>query len=409
MNSSRIALEAGALVLTGLAIAAFTSCGGNQSGMSLVKPALAVADSNNSRVLLYADPLSNGSTAEVGSGHRDFSSAAPNGRKGNPDATTLSSPSSVLTDAEGKIYVVDSGNSRVLIFDPPFTTGKAAGAVIGQSDFISGEPRNTADGMGSAYAIALDGKGNLWVADVSNGRVLEYQPPFRSGMEASVVIGQNSASAQTQNCYDGAPSASSVCYPAGLAFDSAGNLWISDANNNRVLRFSLPFSTGMSASLELGQPASTAFTSNASGAPARDSLNAPTGLVFDPMGNLWVSDLNNNRVLKFAPPFSNGMSASEVLGQSDFVHGTPNRGAGQPDGHSLFMPWGLAINGDGNLIVTDTYNNRILTFSLPLQTGSEATVVLGQSVLTDGAVNQGAGSDNPTGSTLFHPLSSSAF
>jgi sugar lactone lactonase YvrE len=86
----------------------------------------------------------------------------------------------------------------------------------------------------------------------------------------------------------------------------------------------------------------------------------------DPTGNLWVSDLNNNRVLKFTPPFSNGMSASVVIGQTDFAHGSPNQGVDQPNGDTLSMPWGLAINTDGNLVVADTYNNRILTFSLPL-------------------------------------------
>jgi sugar lactone lactonase YvrE len=131
--------------------------------------------------------------------------------------------------------------------------------------------------------------------------------------------------------------------------------------------------------------------------------------VFDPTGNLWVSDLNNNRVLKFTPPFSNGMSASVVLGQTDLAHGTPNQGVDKPNGDTLSMPWGLAINTDGNLVVADTYNNRILTFSLPLETGNAAGVVVGQPTLTDGAVNQGAGSDNPSGTTLFHPFSASAF
>lgn len=407
MNRFRTAFKLETPVLTGLAVIALTSCGGTNN--ALHTPALAVADTNNSRVLLYAGPLNNGSSAQVVLGQRDLTHSRPNLGKGKPDATSLNSPSSVLTDANGNLYVADAGNARVLIFNPPFTTGMAASVVIGQPGFTSFDFSGSASGMGSSYAIALDSKGDLWVGDDSNGRVLEYQPPFRNGMEASVAIGQNSTSSETQNCYDGAPSASSVCQPTGLTFDSAGNLWISDSDNNRVLRFTPPFSTGMAASLELGQPASTAFTSKISGPPESYSLNTPTGLVFDPSGNIWVSDLNNNRVLEFTPPFSNGMPANAVLGQMDFAHGTPNRGVDQPDGNTLSMPWGLAINKDQNLVVVDTNNNRILTFSLPLQTGGAASVVLGQKALTDGAVNQGAGSDKPSGTSLFHPFSGSAF
>ena len=155
----------------------------------------------------------------------------------------------------GPMVVTDSLNDRVLIFNPPFTTEENASIVLGQSSFTTYATGTTASTLSAPTNATVDSSGNLWVTDFGNSRILEYTAPFSNGMSASVVIGQ-------ANFTDGGTSAtaSTMNSPAGSTFDSSGHLWVSDYDNNRVLRFTPPFSNGMSADLVLGQANFTAHT-----------------------------------------------------------------------------------------------------------------------------------------------------
>ena len=191
-----------------------------------------------------------------------------------------------------------------------FTNGQSASLVIGQKDFTSGSRGGASQsGLGGPSYAIIDSSGNLWVSDSHSSRVLEFKPPFSTGMNASLVIGQPNFETSAK-----VTSQSGTVGPVGLAFDSSGNLWVGDSGNNRVLEFKPPFSTGMPASLVIGQK------DFALALPGRstDGLFEPAGVNFDHSGNLWVLDGGNGRVLEFLPPFVNGMNASLVIGQADF-------------------------------------------------------------------------------------------
>jgi hypothetical protein len=166
----------------------------------------------------------------------------------------------------------------------------------------------------------------LWVADRGNNRVLEYAPPFSTGMAASVELGYAAAvgmnSPFTGTTFQGdacaAVTAGSVCSPTALAFDSGGNLWVADAGDHRVLEFRAPFTSGMAAGLVVGQPG---LTQAGVSVPAVDTVGTPAAVGFDSHGDLFVSDGEDNRILIYAPPFSDGMSAIVVLGQPNFTTG----------------------------------------------------------------------------------------
>jgi hypothetical protein len=101
----------------------------------------------------------------------------------------------------------------------------------------------------------------------------------------------------TSKSFANPPTASSLSVPTGLAFDGAGNLWVADSSYNRVLKFTGPFTNGESASLVIGQ---SGFTSNGSPTtPTASSLNKPSAVVFDSSVNPWITDNANNRVLKY--------------------------------------------------------------------------------------------------------------
>jgi hypothetical protein len=344
---------------------------------------VAIADSNNNRVLIFTEPLGAGENPAVVLGAPDFTSTSPkHGQSG------LSLESGLAFDFSGNLFVADTGNHRVLEFVPPFSSGMGASMVFGQSDFIGDTSSSTASGLFSPSSVAIDASGDLWVADLQNSRVLEYRSPLYSGMAASVAIGQSTIG-NTQFCNQsgsvyvvGNPTASTLCEPVAMTFDVGGNLWISDGANNRVLEYAPPFSTGMAAMLELGHATGTnAFTSyrtNDGGGVAGNTLWYPAGLAFNSNGNLWVTDDDNNRILEFVPPFNSGMPASLVLGQPDFTHDSP----GSSWQSSILEPFAIALDTNGNLLVADTWHNRVLVFTPPLSSGMNAGMVLGQPNLT---------------------------
>jgi uncharacterized protein (TIGR03437 family) len=166
--------------------------------------------------------------------------------------------------------------------------------------------------------------------------------------------------------------ASGLCYPRGVLTDPKGNLYVADTYNGRVVRFPAPFATWPqtqvleSADLVLGQ-------SSLTGAPITDPsayhMYWPYGLAFTGTNGLMVSDAAYNRVLyipfssgqtTFNAPADNGKPATKVFGQPDFV--TVSSGS-TPD--KLYSPHHIACDTDGQVYVTDPGNSRVEVFSDP--------------------------------------------
>ncbi len=298
---------------------------------------------------------------------------------GRPDFTSgtlqttqngLTIPSSTAFDSSGKLWAADLEDNRVLEFTPPFSNGMKASLVIGQPDFTSRTSQTTQNGLSSPIGTAFDSSGDLWVTDFVDNRVLEFTPPFSNGMKASVVIGQPDFTSNTgQTTQDGLKG------PEKATFDSSGDLWVTDAVSSRVLEFTPPFSNGMKASLVIGKPG---FTSS-SVSPTQNGLNDPDSATFDSSGNLWVTD-GANRVLEFTRPFTIGMKASLVIGQPDFTSNTP-----QTTQSGLGSPRGASLDTSGKLWVADGDNNRVLEFAPPFTIGMKASLVIGQPDFTSAA------------------------
>jgi sugar lactone lactonase YvrE len=159
-----------------------------------------------------------------------------------------SSSGSGLTQSS-TLLIADSYNNRVVIFDSSFSAAESATNVLGQADFTASVQATTASGLAGPIKAVTDGQGNIWVSDVRNNRVLRYGPPFTNGMAANLELGQMNFTTGGNST-----SMSGLALPHGLVFDKNGNLWVADSYNARVLEFSPPFTSGMAASLALGQP-----------------------------------------------------------------------------------------------------------------------------------------------------------
>jgi sugar lactone lactonase YvrE len=272
----------------------------------------------------------------------------------------------------GRLFVVEFvywdginqiGNSRVLSWPSAasFASGQAADLVIGQGSFTAREVGTGLNRFNGPEAAAVDLAGRLWVADTINHRVLRFDPPFSSGMDASLVLGQPKNQVLGPN-QGGQPAANTLYFPRGLAADTAGNLYVADDFNHRVLRFSPPFTDNMPANLVIGQADFSQNLPNRGGGPAQNTLNHPKGLAVDAAGNLYAAEYDNNRVTRFSPPLSSGMNASGLYGQPGYA--SNSAGLSQT---SLDHPVDVAVPAAGDaLYVTDQQNVRVLAYSNPL-------------------------------------------
>ncbi|MGC1480856.1 MAG: NHL repeat-containing protein [Chthoniobacterales bacterium] len=286
-------------------------------------------------------------------------------------------PAGIAIDpTTGKLFVADNGNSRILRFGnvAALATNAGAEAVIGQTNFADSGVGTTQEKFSSPNGITVDRLGRLWVADTDNNRVLMWEAAsFRAtGASADAVFGQSSFTTAVAST-----AANGLDRPFAVAVDSADQLWVVDTGNNRVLRFNNISSqlNGSPANGVLGQPG---FLTSTPGTTAA-TLSDPNDLAIDATGRVWIADGSNNRVLRFdaAALKPNGGPADGVLGQPDFTTATF---PGAPTASNFNFPAGLALSPTGALWVSDLFHGRAVGFdnATSLPDGSAATSVLGQ-------------------------------
>ncbi len=211
-------------------------------------PKLLVADANNNRILIWNSiPTTDAQAADVVLGQADMDSCDVNrtgGPGSTPAANTLSFPSGIWTDGL-QLFVADSGNHRILVWDSiPTTDGATADWVIGQDDFDS----NTSDASIDKFyfdeaTLNSDGE-RLCVADDENNRLLIWNDfPMPGDTRPDVVIGQSDFDHSDDNdddqdgISDSNPSARTLYAPVACTF--VGNkMIVPDYSNDRVLIFS---------------------------------------------------------------------------------------------------------------------------------------------------------------------------
>jgi hypothetical protein len=203
-------------------------------GVAVRRGKLFVSDRNNNRILIWnAIPSINGAAADVVLGQSDFTSSSPQRSR-----TGLNNPLGLWTDGR-RLVTADRFNNRVLIWNTiPTTNGAPADVVVGQKDFTSfDDPFPPTDrSLSSPFDVTSDGK-RLYVADTGNARVLIYEPfPTANHPKAKVVLGQIDFSSAMSNAPDGVPSARNFGAPSGVSF-SGRQLFVTDEGDSRVLVF----------------------------------------------------------------------------------------------------------------------------------------------------------------------------
>ena len=260
---------------------------------------------------------------------------------GTGGAARFNSPVGLAVDGAGNLYVADTANNTIRKIT-------AAGVVT----TLAGSPgaSGSADGTGSAarfwnpQGVTVDGTGNVYVADTSNNMIRKVTAGGVTTMLAgSTGFSSNPDRPPVVGSADGTGSAAQFYHPAGVAVDGVGNLYVADTYNDTIRQVT---AGGVVTTLA----GSAGVTGSADGTGSAARFNIPSGVAVDGAGNLYVAD------------YSNTIRRITAIGVVTTLAGSVG-GSGSSDGTGsaarFYSPSGVAVDGSGNAYVADTFNNTI--------------------------------------------------
>jgi sugar lactone lactonase YvrE len=242
---------------------------------------------------------------------------------GTGSAARFALPSGVATDGSGNVYVADRSNQIIR----KITT---AGVVT----TLAGSPRllGSADGTGSAArfvgpsGVAVDGSGNVYVADFGNNTIRK--------ITSAGVVTTLAGSAGSNGSADGTGSAARFAGPTGVTTDRSGNVYVADVRNQTIRKIT---SSGVVTTLA----GSAGHLGSADGTGSAARFWDPTGVATDSSGNVYVADKDSRAIRKITPA------------------GVVTTLAWSADAARFTNPWGVAVDGKGNVYVADSDHNTI--------------------------------------------------
>ncbi len=241
--------------------------------------------------------------------------------------------------------MVDYYNSRVRKITQQGVVTTVAG------NGINGAGSGYADGLGTAalfsgpLGICMDVHGNFFITDTYNYVIREMTP----GGQVTTIAG----TPLTNGFADGIGSAAIFYNPAGICVDGSGNLYVADAQNNRIRKIApggIVTTLAGSSAGDFDGPAGTA------------RFNTPIAVCVDANGNVYVADYNNNRIRKVTPTGDVTTIAGSLAGYVD----------GNGTAAMLSGPSGICIDPNGNLFVAEAINGDVRMIS---PSGEVSTVV----------------------------------
>ncbi|MEV6670410.1 NHL repeat-containing protein [Streptomyces sp. NPDC051162] len=260
------------------------------------------------------------------------------GSDGGPaTATPLNQPIGVTLDDAGNIYFTDGANHRVRKVDTKGIITTVAGN--GNAGYISDGGPATATPLNWPTGVAVDRSGNLYFSDYGNHRVRKVDT---KGIITTVAGNGNAGYVS-----DGGPATATPLYlPYGITLDEPGNLYIADWGNHRVRKVD---TKGIITTVAGNGTAG--YVSD--GGPAiATTLYYPRDVAIDNAGSLYIADSANQRVRKVT---SDGIITT-VAGNG--IAGYVDDG-GPAVATRIYNPYGVALDGAGNLYIGDASNQRV--------------------------------------------------
>jgi len=251
----------------------------------------------------------------------------------NGTSAQFNRPLGVAFDGGGSLYVADAHNDTIRKITPDGTVTTLAGS--------AGTP-GTNDGVGSAalfdtpFSVAVDAQTNIYVADTFNHAIRKITPAgLVSTLAGTIgVLGTN----------NGTGLAASFSFPEGVAVDPDGNVYVTDDGNSAIRKIT-PDGVVTTFAGQIGS------VGNSDGVGASARFNFPFGVAIDANRNLYVTDTASHTIRKITPA-----GAVTTLGGLSGVFGNVD---GTGDDARLNSPQGIAVDGGGNLYISDKGNQVI--------------------------------------------------
>jgi len=255
---------------------------------------------------------------------------------GTATNAVLYQPSAVSLDTAGNLYIADTGTQRVRQVSPGGTIITVAGT--GTASASTDKIASVTASLNFPMGVGVDAGGNLLISDTQNQRVREVTAGIIQTVAGTGIAGlgnANQLASQTQ-----------LNNPRNTCMAPSGTMYVADTGNHRVL--SVPKSQLSTVALGTGAPG---FSGDGAQAWIAQ-VSQPSACAVDATGNLYVADTGNNRIRKVTP-----------AGIVTTVAGTSVAGSAGDEGPAnvaqLNGPRGVAVDGNGNLFIGDTGNNRI--------------------------------------------------
>ncbi len=301
------------------------------------------------------------------------------GDDGNAFISNVNSPERVATDSFGNIYFADTSNHRVRkinINSRIITTVAGNGAMAYSGD--GGQATFAA--LDSPRGVALDGAGNIYIADTNNNRIRKVDKA--TGLISTVAgtgVGGN-------NGDGGAAVNAKINRPRDVFVDGPGNIFIADTNNHSIRKVDI--STGIITTVAGN---GTKGDSGDKGRAISANLNTPRGVFVDGGGNIFIADSKNNRARKVD-------AGSGII---DTVAGNGSNGfsgdSGAATSAELNEPSSIAVDGAGDIFIADTKNSRIRMVTVSTGIISTAVGTVTASFKGDGGPADNAALKSPSG------------
>lgn len=245
--------------------------------------------------------------------------------------------SGLVLDAAGNIYITELSSSRVRKISTLGIVTTIAGN--GTQGFSGDGGAATAAELKFPLGLAIDGTGNIYIADLLNNRVRKVTP----GGIITTVAGNGTAGFSGDG---GAATSATLNQPIGVAVDASGNLYIADEQNSRIRKVT----PGGIISTVAGN-GTPGFSGD--GGPATSAMiGSPSSVSVDPSGNLFITSNQDNRIRKV----SSGGTITTLAGNG--IAGFSGDG-GAATSAQLNAPWSTALDAAGNVYVADESNFRI--------------------------------------------------
>ena len=330
--------------IAGIGTSSFSGDGGLAISAELAQPVSVVKDGSGN---IYISDQGNHRIRKISASTGNISTIAgttTSGYSGDGGAATsakLYYPYGIAVDASGNIYIADQANNRIrkVTASTGIITTIAGNGTAG---FSGDGAAATSAQLNNPAAIAVDGSGNIFIADQYNQRIRKITA---STGNISTIAGTGTYSYSGDG---GAATSATFQNPTGIELDASGNIYIADLFNHVIRKITA--STGFISTVA---GSGTAGYSGDGGAATSANLNYPTDIALDDSGNLYISVQYSHRIRKVSALTGN---ISTVAGTGTAAYG----GDGGPaTSAQINFPTGVSADAGGNLYIADRENHRI--------------------------------------------------